>query len=401
MDILMVAPYFGNIEQLNQSNNRFVYLAELLAREHTVEVLTTSFVHAKKRQAEGIPAEYQGLTITALSEPGYPQNICLRRFYSHKILAEHMKAYLKNRKKPDVIYCAVPPLACAYAVTKYAKRNGVPLILDIQDLWPEAFKMVFRVPILKDICFSPMNWKANYIYSCADHIIGVSKTYCERAKKVNCRAPATPVFIGTSLKTFDANVKRNLITRTDDKLVLGYCGTLGHSYDLSCVFDALQNVQARGYDNVELWVMGRGPLEEHFRKYAEEKSVNVKFLGWMPYEQMCGALSACDVCVNPIRKGTAASIINKHADYAASGLPVINTQETAEYRTLVDRYRCGINCDCEDSQSVADAIVYMAEHKTERKQMGQNARYMAEQLFDRKKTYLEIVNLLNEIGCDI
>lgn len=396
MDILMLAQYFGSIEQLDQSNNRFVYLAELLAKQYSVEVLTTSFVHAKKQHGENIPTEYRGFRITALQEPGYPKNVCLKRFYSHKVLASRIKKYLTTRKKPDVIYCAVPSLDCAYVVARYAKRNQIPFVLDIQDLWPEAFKMVFRVPVLKDLLFLPMMRKADRIYACADHIVGVSHTYCDRAKKVNPGAPATPVFIGTNLDTFDRNVKDNLVERQDEHLVLCYCGTLGHSYDLKCVFDALQIVQAKGYGNIEFWVIGRGPLTQSFQKYAEERKVNVKFLGWMPYEQMCGVLAACDICVNPIRKGTAASIINKHADYAAAGHAVINTQDTPEYRNLVDKYHCGINCTCGDPQSVANAIIYLAEHGEERVQMGFNARRMAADLFNRKNTYPQLLCIIEE-----
>ena len=47
MDILMVAQYFGNIEQLDQSNNRFVYLAELLAKQYSVEALLIIVYHHK------------------------------------------------------------------------------------------------------------------------------------------------------------------------------------------------------------------------------------------------------------------------------------------------------------------------------------------------------------------
>ena len=392
----MVAQYFGNIEQLDQSNNRFVYLAQLLAEQYSVEVLTTSFVHAKKKQGEGIPTDYRGFRITALLEPGYPKNVCLKRFYSHRVLAARMDSYLKTRKKPDVVYCAVPSLDCAYVAARYAKRNQISLILDIQDLWPEAFKMVFRIPVLKDLLFWPMKKKADHIYACADHIIGVSQTYCDRAKEVNPNAAATPVFIGTNLETFDGNAKAHRIIRTDDKLVLCYCGTLGHSYDLKCVFDALKILQTRGYEEPELWVIGRGPLEADFCRYAEEQNVNVKFLGWMPYNEMCGMLTSCDVCVNPIRKGTAASVINKHADYAASGRAVINTQDSTEYRKLVDQYHCGINCTCADPESVADAIVYLSEHPEERVQMGYNARRMAEERFDRKNTYPQLLRIIEE-----
>ena len=398
MDIVLLAQYFGNLAELKRNNNRFCYIASMLAQYHSVEVLTTTFFHKEKKHIENISPEYENFKITALDEPGYRKNISFKRFISHKVLAQRMCKYLEKRKKPDLIYCAVPSLDCAYIAAKYARRNDIPFIIDIQDLWPEAFKMVLNIPVFQDVACWPMQRIANYIYSSADHIIGVSDTYCNRAKRVNAKADATPILIGTKLDTFDRNVKKNKVYRDDDKILIGYCGTLGHSYDLRCVFDALHIVKSRGYENVEFWVMGSGPLLKVFEDYVKEKELNVKFLGWLPYEKMCGMLSSCDICVNPISKGAAQSIINKHADYAASGLPVINTQESAEYRAMLDDNQCGINCKCADPESMADAIVYLVENESERKQMGKNARNLAETRFDRGITYMQIKDIVEKFA---
>lgn len=73
---------------------------------------------------------------------------------------------------------------------------------------------------------------------------------------------------------------------------------------------------------------------------------------------MCGILKSCDIAVNPIMHGAAQSIINKHADYAASGIPVLNTQESKEYRKLVDEYKMGFNCDSNDANDLAKKFNY-------------------------------------------
>lgn len=395
MDILVVAQYFGDPEHLDKSNNRFVYLSTLLAKKHNVEVLTTSFVHVKKKQGTNIPTNFKGCKITALSEPGYKKNISIKRFYSHWILANHMRQYLKKRKKPDVIYCAVPSLECAYVVTKYAQKNNIRLIIDIQDLWPEAFKMVLRIPVISDIIFYPMSKKADYIYSNANYIVGVSDTYCKRAYKVNTSNNFSSVYLGTNFDVFDENTRQYKLDRNDKSFVLGYCGTLGNSYDLRCVFDALNIIKNKGYESIEFWIMGDGPLKQSFQEYAEKLNLKVNFMGRLPYYEMCGVLSSCDACINPINKGSAASIINKHADYAAVGIPVINTQESEEYRQLIDKYNCGINCKCGDALEVANAIVELHDNVQMRKKMGKNHRIMGEQLFDRKISYSKIIEIIN------
>ena len=104
-------------------------------------------------------------------------------------------------------------------------------------------------------------------------------------------------------------------------------------------------IAERGISNIRLLAIGSGPLEEKFKQKAAELGILCTFTGKLPYGQMCAQLNQCDIAVNPITKGAMQSIINKHADYAIAGLPVVNTQECEEYRSLLTKYGCGINCE--------------------------------------------------------
>ncbi len=391
MDIVIIAHFITDF--VKDGTSRFVYLAEQLSQFHNVEIVTSKFDHIRKKQRT--IQEYDLKTkITLLDEPSYKKNVCLQRFVSHKSFGKQVKKYLASRQKPDVIYCAVPSLDCAYYAAQYAKKHDIKFIIDVQDLWPEAFKMVLKVPIVSDLLFYPMMKKADYIYSYADKIVGVSKTYCERAKKANKKnAECISVFLGTKLDLFDKYVKENKVERNDNQFILGYCGTLGHSYDIKCVLDAMIYLRDNGHSNISFWIMGDGPLKNNFEKYAVENHLDVVFYGRVPYPKMCGLLASCDVCVNPITKGAAQSIINKHGDYAASGLPVISTQETSEYRDLISENNCGINCECSNHQEVAYAIIFLRDYMEVRLTMGKNAKKMAEALFDRSNSYLSILKL--------
>lgn len=388
MDIVIIAHFITEFQK--DGTSRFVYIAESLSKEHGVELITSSFDHLKKEQRPKCDYDLKS-KITFLEEPSYPKNVCIQRFVSHMHFGKQVKKYLESRKIPDVIYCAVPSLDCAYYAAEYARKNNVKFIVDVQDLWPEAFKMVLNIPVLSDLIFLPMKRKADFIYSSADTIVGVSESYCKRADKVNRKSKeCIPVFLGTKLELFDRYSEMNKIIRDDDDFVIGYCGTLGHSYDIKCVIDAIDLLRKKGHNNISLWVMGDGPLKGEFERYAAEHGSNVTFYGRVPYEEMCGLLCACDVCVNPIVGTSVASIINKHADYAASGIPVINTQNSEEYRKLLDEYHCGINCAPSDSEGVADALLKLMTNPSERALMGKNARVLAKEKFDRDITYSQI-----------
>ncbi len=385
-DILIVAHF---------THGRFGYIADLLADSgEKVEIVTTNFSHGTKKHRENTNNQQNQLKykMTMLNENGYKKNISLKRFYSHYIFGRNLKRYLTIREKPDVIYCAVPSLDAAYMAAQYAKKNNIKFIIDIQDLWPEAFKMVFNMPFISDLVFFPMNKKANYIYDSADEVIAVSETYVNRALSVNNNLKnGLSVFLGTDLSNFDKFAEENKINKPSEEIWLAYIGTLGHSYDLTSVIDALSILKDKGISNIKFIVMGDGPLKSQFVDYANSKKVYTEFTGRLAYEKMVGILNSCDIAVNPIRSNSAGSIINKVGDYAAASLPVINTQECQEYRDLISNYSAGVNCENGNPVVLAEQLLSLYSNSKLRRKFGENNRKLAEEKFDRNKTYAKII----------
>ncbi len=389
-DIIIIANFCRDFSETD--NGRFTYLAKALAKENAVEIITSDFNHTKKvhRGRMDICAPYQ---VTFLHEPGYRKNISILRFFSHHVWGKEIRKYLTERAKPDVVYCAVPSLTGPNLVARYCEKNNIRFIIDVQDLWPEAFRMIVNISVLSDIGFAPFKVLANDIYKRADAIVAVSQTYADRAMSVNkkCGAPHV-VYLGTELDTFDRYTQGDVPLKKDEGEVwLAYCGTLGASYDLTCVIDALALL---GDKAPRFIVMGDGPRMEEFKVYAEKKHVDCCFMGRVPYDEMCTMLKKCDMAVNPICHNAAQSIINKHADYAASGLPVLNTQESQEYRQLVERYEMGFNCENGNAADLAEKIDLLTSAPELRKQMGLNARRCAEEKFDRENAYRKICEVI-------
>ena len=204
-DIVIVANFVSSLQ--GTDNDRFPYLANLLCKENSVELVASTFCHGTKTHRKDI-YKYD-FKVTLLDEPGYAKNICLKRFWSHYVWGVNVLRYLEKRKKPDVIYCAVPSLTAPAKVSEYCKKNGIRFIVDVQDLWPEAFQMVFKVPVLRKIAFAPFKYLADKAYKNADEVVAVSQTYVDRVLSVNKKgAKGCSVFIGTSLESFDGNVEK-------------------------------------------------------------------------------------------------------------------------------------------------------------------------------------------------
>ena len=151
MDIVIVSEFSESFAK--DDNDRFLYLAKMLSEKHETELVTSTFRHSvKSRRTE--PEAPWPFRITFLEEPGYPRNICLQRFRSHRTWGRNVLAYLKERKKPDVICCAVPSLTGPLKVAKYCEKQGIRFVIDIQDLWPEAFRMALDLPVVSSAAFS-------------------------------------------------------------------------------------------------------------------------------------------------------------------------------------------------------------------------------------------------------
>lgn len=401
MRLIIVINYPNNLSG-SASKGRFMYLAEMFAeRGHQIELITSDFEHGTKRprKPESVNQSAYKTHITILHEPGYKKNISLRRLYSHWLWGRNVYKYLKSKEKPDLVYCAVPSLTAAKLAAKYCKKNNVKYVTDVQDLWPEAFCMAIHNKLLQK-AFLPMQHIANQIYANSDLAVAVSDTYVNRTLSVNKKnVKGLSVCLGNDGGLFESKKGRYNVEKNENELLLCYIGGLKDSYDIPCVIDAMALVKANKQlkQQIRFVIIGDGPLRPRFEQYSKEKQINCTFLGRRPYIEMASLLCSCDICVNPIVKGSAASIINKVGDYALSGLPVINTQESPEYRALIDEYQCGINCECGNANQVADAIIKLASNPVLRNQMGVGSLRLAEEKFDRRSTYLNIIEAIESL----
>lgn len=396
MKLLIISNYWHFKNE--KSSSRYNSIAEMAKKRNIdVELVTSTFYHTKKTQRNYKLESLYNTTL--IKEPSYKKNITIKRIISHKIFANGVIKYLKNLKDtPDVIYLFVPPTGLAKKVVKFANTHNIKVIIDVLDLWPEAFEMVLPKPLSKLLL--SMKKDVEYAYKNADAIVAVSKGYVQRAVAVNKNtSTGTAVYIGTDLSVFDKNAQG--APELDGKLrpiTMAYIGMLGKSYDLITVMKAMKELIADNFDKVEFIVMGSGPMQEKFEEYATDNNLPVRFTGRLSYEDMIKKLVKCDFGVNVLCGKSVAGIINKHADYLSAGIPIINIQKDTEFSDLIRENNAGIVCPVGDVSTLKNAIKELAENKELRDTMGKNSRELAEKYFDRNTTYDKIINLIEELG---
>ena len=381
---------------------RMYYLATLLCKcGYEVDLITSRFQHWVKRfrTQEELDRKDAPCRILFMDEPGYTKNVQVKRILSRRVLTRNIKKHLQTNHY-DLIDAQIPDNQLASTAARHAKKAGIPFIIDVEDLWPEAMRMVLDVPVVSDVLFSYFSIHARKAYRLADGVVGSSDRYRDQPKKYGADVPLkATVYVGNELSVVDGGVKEFSpeIQKPQDAFWVTYAGTLGTSYDIPTLIRAADILKKEGRENLQIMLLGDGPLRGDFEALAKELDAPVTFMGYIPYQKMAAYLSQSDVVVNSLVRKAAQSIVSKIGDYLASGRPMINTGMDEEFRRKVEADGFGINVEPEDPQALAEVIRGLMDDPAKCAAMGTIARGIAEEQFDRPHSYMAIVNMADQL----
>ncbi len=383
--------------------SRFYHIAKLFAEHgYEVDLIGSSFQHFEKKARDRRLIErqqypFQNVFIEAL---GYKKNIDVRRVLSDRVAARRLMRHLKGQAY-DLIYCSIPANNIAAKVGAYCHANGLPFVIDVEDLWPEAMRMVIQAKAVRKLVFPYFERDAEAAYRYADAVIGTSDEYTSRAFLHRKRdIPGETVYVGCDLDAFDGGVAAfsDGIRKDDGAFWVTYAGSIGASYDIRTLILAADRLRRSGRSDIKFQILGTGPLAGELSALAKSLGCeNVEFLGYVKYKEMAAYLRKSDILVNSFVKGAPQSIVNKVGDYLAAGRPMVNTLESAEFMGLVERHGFGANVAAGDAGALAKAILAYEADPERRKREGRNARRLAEERFDRKQSYQRIVKVAESL----
>lgn len=383
---------------------RFRYLCDFLTDAgYQVDLITTTFQHWEKKQRNlaKINAEDYKFKIKFIAEPGYKKNVDLKRIMSHRTAAKNLSLLLEKEGDYDLLYAEIPPNDVALAAARYAKAAGIPFVADVNDLWPEAMRMVLDIPVVSSIIFYPLQRDAEKVYSLVSGVIGTSDEYRDRPfKNQKRKVPKATVYVGNEIAVFDEGAKRNdaAVVKPEGEFWVTYAGTIGTSYDIRTMVLAAEELARRKKSEIKIKILGGGPTKDELEKLIQDRTIqNAEFAGYVPYDKMAAYLSKSDILVNSFVKKAPQSIVTKIGDYLAAGKAMINTCMSPEFRKKVESDGFGVNIEPEDVNILADAIEDLYINKEKRLAMGKKARKIAEEEFDRPKSYKRIEELISKL----
>ncbi len=344
-------------------------------------------------------------------------------------------------KRCDVVFAMSPPLTLGVAGRMAAQRGRVPLVFNVQDVFPDV--AVETGVLRNDRVVAAARRLERWVYRKAAAVTVLSKDMADnvRAKlgsndhgsKVVAREPggaklgsgahgSKVLARGPGGARLDHGSKVVVIPNAADvgritpadrnnryraelglngdptgiltATVVMYAGNLGHSQSLDMVVVAAERFADQGRDDVRFVVNGDGVARPLVAEAARRLD-NLTLVGWQPPERLGEVLAAADLHLVLLRKGLGASSVpSKVYSVLAAGRPVVAVVDRgSEVERLLDSAGAGRTVDPGDVDAFCSTVADMVDDPDGLAEMGRRARAHAEravgpeQVADR---YLEL-----------
>ena len=303
----------------------------------------------------------------------------------------------------DVVVAVSPPITVAFAARLAALCHGCPMVLNVQDVFPDVAITVGALNSRQLIGLARRLERT--AYRAADAVTVLSTDLQENitTKVAGLSRPpmveTIPNFVDTdNLRPLDRLTEYRRENRLGDRMVVMYAGNLGHSQSLDLVVEAAR--RHRNRDDLVYVINGGGVRAEEITAVAGGLQ-NLIVIGYQPAERLAEVLATGDIHVVPLRTGLAsASVPSKAYSAMAAGRPIIaSVDQGTEVARMVADADAGLAVPPDDPDAFTAAVEYLAGDVELRTRMGVNARAWAEKCHSARvaaDAYLDLAGCLTD-----
>lgn len=294
------------------------------------------------------------------------------------------------RPRPDVVLAMSPPLTMGLAGRLVAAVRGIPMVFNIQDVFPDV---AVELGLLRgERVIAAARWLERVSYRASDAVTVLSDDLADnvRAKIVSGLAPlrgkaqaskvrVIPNFVDTDRvrPSTPENDYRREFGLTDRRVVM-YAGNVGLSQSLDLVLLAARSfVDSR--PEVMFVINGGGAARPDLERAAQDLP-NVRFVDMQPMERLPEVLAAGDIHVVPLRAGLArSSVPSKLYSILAAARPIVaSVDDGTEVARTVARAGAGVAVPPDDPAAFTAAIGRLLDDPAARIRMGESGRRFVE-----------------------
>ena len=301
-------------------------------------------------------------------------------------------------KGVDVIYASSTPLTVGIPAMVIKWLKHIPFVFEVRDQWPE---IPIELNIITNrILIKILLWLEKTIYRNCSSIIALSPGQADGIRAVLTKEKLITVIPNScDIDMFRPDIDGSAIRQKrdwGDKLVLLHTGAMGKVNGLDFVINAAQML--KDHSNIIFVLIGDGKqkpsLESRVKKLA---LTNVEILSSVPKRELSDFYAAADIGLViignfPIIEHNSA---NKFFDSLSAGKPVL-LNYSGWQREILEENKAGFGCDLCNLDQFVEIVQYLNSHRKQIEQMGQNARRVAIEKFNRDDLAAEALEVVSK-----
>lgn len=384
-------------------------LSELLSqRGNKVLWWSSDFLHQTKERLSvtGKVNVDCGLNLMLLHSPIiYKKTISIQRVLYSRAIGKEFRKVARNEEKPDIIYCSFPLVDLAYEATVFAVENGIPIVVDVRDLWPDIIydKFPHRLRKIGKAMLHRMEDETRFIFKNATRLtatvpfdlkwaqIKVDRCH-ENEDKVFYMGYSIPKLEDTEIEIIEQNLLNLGVANGD--FVICYFGNMTDTIiDFDLIVKAANMLDK--YDKIKFVLCGTGIAFNKFKSKINGMK-NVMMPGYITPAYISVLMSKSSLGILPYydRWDFTDAVPNKGIEYLAGGLPVLS-QLTGHYGHILKENKCGMTYSNEIE--LVQAILSYYNDKKKHKVESTNAYDLFKNQFELQKVYGDYCEYLEEL----
>ncbi len=306
---------------------------------------------------------------------------------------------LRRRKVDVILVYATSPLLQALPSIFLAKLKRAPLVVWVQDLWPES---------LEATGFVKNRWLlwivervVRYIYASATSILIQSegfRPFIDRLVKNKEKIFFCPNS-SEDFKALDAlSTKRHKIAEDiETHFSILFTGNIGSAQSCETIVAAAEKLQA--YPTIKFYLIGSGSQFTSIALDIKRRHLtNVIMTGQLSSEEMPSLFAVSSALLVSLRDNStlSATIPSKLQSYLSAGKPIIASLN-GETARIVEEAKAGLACPAEDADALAEAVLCLYKMTPqERSLLGENGYQYFKAHFSSPKSINTLISYLQK-----
>ena len=299
----------------------------------------------------------------------------------------------------DVVIASSPPFFVHLAGDFVSRVRGIPLVLELRDLWPDY---MVDMGVLRNRAGTRALFACErYLLGRAARVVVVTSSFRRRVIEKGVDAELTDL-IPNGVDTTQYFRQREAVPiaaleRRGEEFLVGYLGNFGAGQGLESVIDAAARLASTD-PQVRFVLAGDGTHKSRVVAMVRERRVtNLTIHSTLPRDETRAFYNACDACLVPLAPIPIFqdTIPSKIFEIMACECPVIASLD-GEGARIVRESGGGVLARPGDSQGIADAIRKVKAMGVEsRRQLGRGGRAFVSRHYQRNvlaDRYLEVLS---------